>query len=481
MKQIKAILMLLAAMLIMASCTSGSDSETTLYGEAAITAFSVSKAVKYTTTESSDGTITTKKSTYTATSYKFVIDQLKHEIYNPDSLPAGTDPSRILCSISSFHNGIILIKDKTEADTYYYYSSTDSIDFSTPRTFRIVSSDGNGITDYTVKVNVHGEEADKFIWSNVYYIDYFAEMKGLKAFYKGGNFYIFGNHEGKTTVVMTPDGSAYDYEHSKQAFSADAWKNTALIGGDFYVFDDNKLYMSDDDAVNWKTIEYVSPKPIKQLIGASTFELYALSTDNKLLVSEAGFHDDGTYEAPGTTWLEENYDETTEPLPSEDLAMVCYPVYMADNSEQVLLVGNAEPYNSDHDYAYIWRKIIDFDYDLSWGQWNYMDRGNATLYNMPRVKDLNLLYYGQSIIAFYSSTIDDMDDSTLPKYSTMLQSRDNGITWKTSSSYTMPTKNFEPTMVSGVVDDKNNIWLFCAGGEGNVIKGYLPRVVWENK
>lgn len=477
MKQIKAIIMLLAAMLIMASCTSSSNSETTLYGEAAITAFSVSKAIKYTTTESSDGTITTTKSTYTATSYKFVIDQLKHEIYNPDSLPAGTDPSRMLCSISSFHNSIVLLKDKTEADTYYYYSSTDSIDFSTPRTFRVISSDGEGITDYTVKVNVHGEEADKFVWSNEYYVDYFAEMKGLKAFYQGGKFYIFGNHEGKTNVVMTPDGTKFDIDISKKTFGADAWKNTVLIGGEFYVFDDNKLYKS-SDAVTWEPINFTSPKTIKRLIGASTFELYALSTDNKLLVSEGRFLDDGTYEDPGTSWTVENYDETSVPLPTEDIAMVCYPVYMADNSEQVLLAGNTEISYGDHNYAFIWRKIIDFDIDLSWSQWTYMDRGDATLYNLPRVKDLNLLYYGNSILAFYGKT--DNDISSQP-FTVMLQSRDNGITWKTNTSYTMPATDHEPTSVSGVVDDKNNIWLFYAGGDGNIIRGYLPRVVWENK
>ena len=106
-----------------------------------------------------------------------------------------------------------------------------------------------------------------------------------------------------------------------------------------------------------------------------------------------------------------------------------------------------------------------------------MDRGDSPQLTLPRAKDITLLRYDDSILAFYGKT--NGESSTQP-YATMLQSRDNGITWKTSSAYTMPTTDLEPTMVSGAVDKNNNIWLFYAGGRGEVIKGYLPRVAWKN-
>ena len=471
MKQIKATFMLLAAMIFVASCAGSSSNETTLYGEAAITAFSVSKAKRTTTTESSDGTITTTTSTYTATSYKFVIDQLNHEIYNPDSLPEGTNPSRLLCSLTTYHNSVALFKDLEEEDTWFYYSSTDSIDFSSPRQVRVFSSDGTGYTDYTIKVNVHQETADKFVWTDMSYVDGFAELDGIKVFYDDDKFYVFGNYHGVTTITSTTNGKDFNYDISSINFGADAWKNTALMMGDFYVLDNNTIYRS-PDAITWETYTIKSDKPISRLIGASTFKLYALNSDGELIAS------DGVLEgSKETVWEKEECSDPSVPIPTEDVAMICYPVTMADFSEQVLLVGNTEISFGDHNYAFVWRKIIDFNLDLSWGLWTYMDRGDSPQLTLPRAKDITLLRYDDSILAFYGKT--NGESSTQP-YATMLQSRDNGITWKTSSAYTMPTTDLEPTMVSGAVDKNNNIWLFYAGGRGEVIKGYLPRVAWKN-
>lgn len=471
MKQIKAIFMLLVAMFIMASCTGSNNNETTLYSEAAITAFSVSKANRTITTESSDGTITTTTSTYTASSYKFVIDQLNHEIYNPDSLPAGTNPSRLLCSITTYHNSVALFKDLREEDTWFYYSSTDSIDFSSPRQVRVFSSDGTGYTDYTIKVNVHQEKADKFVWSDISYVNIFANMKGLKVLYDDDKLYVFGNYQDETMVVSTSNGKDFNYDISSINFGADAWKNTVLMMSYFYVLDNNTIYRS-PDAMTWETYTIKSDKPISRLIGASTFKLYALNSDGELIASDGVL--DGSKE---TVWEKEDYADSSVPMPTEDVAMVCYPVTMADFSEQVLLVGNTEISFGDHNYAFVWRKIIDFNLDLSWGIWTYMDRGDSPQLTLPRAKDITLLRYDDSILAFYGKSYGE--SSTQP-YSSMLQSRDNGITWKPSSSYTMPTTDLEPTMVSGAVDKDNNIWLFYAGGRGDVKKGYLPRVVWNN-
>ena len=79
MKQIRTLCTLLAAILMMASCT-GSSNETTLYSDAVITAFSLGNLNKYTTTESDDGTTELTKTTYKGSGYKFIIDQINREI-----------------------------------------------------------------------------------------------------------------------------------------------------------------------------------------------------------------------------------------------------------------------------------------------------------------------------------------------------------------------------------------------------------------
>ena len=153
--------MLLAVILGMASCTSTDSMEVTLYNDAAITAFTLGNLNKYTQSTDSNGTVTTTKTTFAASSYRFHIDQSKRIIYNTDSLPVGTDASHVLCDITTANNSTVFYLNLTDT-LYYYYSSSDSIDFSSPCKFRVISSSGTGYTDYTIQVNVHKEEGDVF-------------------------------------------------------------------------------------------------------------------------------------------------------------------------------------------------------------------------------------------------------------------------------------------------------------------------------
>ncbi len=147
------------------SCLSGGD-DTTLYDDAAITSFSVETLKRTIHTTSSKGTDSTYTATYSALAYPFSIDQIGHRIFNADSLPLGTDVAHVVCAISSYNNGTILIRD-VASDTLRYYVSTDSIDFTTPRRFVVLSNDGSGKTEYDVSVNVFQEDPDKFVWTLV--------------------------------------------------------------------------------------------------------------------------------------------------------------------------------------------------------------------------------------------------------------------------------------------------------------------------
>ena len=106
------------------------------------------------------------KETYTGSSYVFTIDQLQREIYNPDSLPLHTDPAHVICTVGTKNSGLLLIKD-VDSDTLRYYQSTDSIDFTHPREFRVYANDGSAYRNYTVKLNVHQEDPDSFRWNRV--------------------------------------------------------------------------------------------------------------------------------------------------------------------------------------------------------------------------------------------------------------------------------------------------------------------------
>ena len=466
MKQIRTLCTLLTTILIMASCA-GSSNETTLYSDAVITAFSLGNLNKYTTTEGDDGTSSLTKTTYKGSSYKFVIDQINREIYNNDSLPVGTDAEHILCSISTVNNGVPLFKNLNEEDTYYYYTSSDSIDFSSPRTVRVMSSDGQGYTDYTIKVNIHKEDGDQFVWDEMDGSTEVKLMKGLKALYHNDNIYLFGDLDGKTQVIRIKDDNNWERIAGSMEFSSNAWKNVVTMFGFFFLYDQNVLYVSMDGDI-WTPTSYQAEQPIKQLIGASTFELYALSTENKIMVSKDG----------GESWKIDSNDKPSM-LPSEDIAIVSYPVYMAERCEQVIMIGN-RPAGTNDRYAAVWRKIVDFDDFKEGGSWSYMDLGSMEDFLLPRLTDYNLLCYEDGLLAFGKFPVFSIESKP---YLKIYQSRDNGITWKIKDKiYAFPEDmgNKETVTISSVVDNDNNIWLFCTG-TGEVWKGRLNSAGWTYK
>lgn len=150
-KIIHALCMTLIASVLTTSCL-GDDEETTLYSDTAITAFTLGTLNRYVKT-TTDGVTTTTKVTLTGSSFVMNINHLTGEITNPVALPAGTDVAHVVCSITTKNNGMAMIVSKTGDGESYYYN-TDSIDFTTPRIFRVHSSDGTATRDYTVTLNV---------------------------------------------------------------------------------------------------------------------------------------------------------------------------------------------------------------------------------------------------------------------------------------------------------------------------------------
>lgn len=101
----------------------------------------------------------------------FTIDLDRGLIYNADSLPLGTDVSRLLVSMEyssaysvefNVKNGKVLQKDTTFA-----YSSSDSVDFTGDVKLTIVAADQVTRRTYDVKVNVHKMKPDSMSWDRI--------------------------------------------------------------------------------------------------------------------------------------------------------------------------------------------------------------------------------------------------------------------------------------------------------------------------
>jgi hypothetical protein len=142
------------------SCLGDNDDDVTLYDDMAITNFALTVVNQLVTVQSSTGVDSTYKKSITSGLPVFNIDHYKQQIFNTTPLPAKCDLEHILASVVSKNNGVVTIKSLT-SDSLFYYSSTDSIDFSKPRIFRVYATDNSGYRDYTVTVNMSGGDVSE--------------------------------------------------------------------------------------------------------------------------------------------------------------------------------------------------------------------------------------------------------------------------------------------------------------------------------
>lgn len=482
MKQIKTTYLLIAMLLgTLAACTTtDDDSTTTLYDDAAIATFKLGTMNRYV-----DGV----KSTYSGSSYAFHIDQLSRTIYNTDSLPVGTDVEHVVCTLGTVNNSMPFIID-LDGEYMTYYTGTDSIDFTTPRKFRVYSSNDSGYTEYTVKVNVHKEDPDAFVWKKMADIP---AMTGVRTVVYDNRIYVFGDEGGTTKAYYTTDGDLWTAATLPALTDADAWQSVAATQDSLYILDGSKIYRS-HDATTWDEDNSLSANGItlQRLLGASNTEVYGLTTDGTLTTKYC------TDELP--IWIKAT-DETQssfDELPTQDYAMVSFPMNLSDSTDYVLMTGNkkiGEEWNSR-----MWRRIVDYsetgiislliEYitELAQGQsdnpewirkWTYLDRASDRRYEMPALENIQLLWYDDVILAFGGK---DLNDPTVLPLGTIYKSRDNGITWKKDDNYTMPPADGEATFNNAATSfsattSNGYIWITCAG-TGEVWRGHLNRVAW---
>lgn len=326
------------------SCLNSSDNEVTVYDDMAVTAFTLGTLNRYLHKTTSSGSDSIYKTTFTGSGYVMSIDQIRHEIYNRDSLPVGTDSRHVVCTITTRNNGVALFESPTSSDSLTYYNSTDSIDFSQPRYLRIYSSDGMGFARYKVTLNVRQMDAGRLLWQQV---------------------------AAGTPLPETPTAG---------------WQFKLDEAG-------NALYASHDG---------------------------------------------------GATWTAGTYDTDPSLLPTgESASFACWT--LKNGTDYALLVGD----NAQQDSAVVvWRKIID---DKISTDWVYMPLAKGNQYYLPKGGHYWLL------------PMTDGNVLAISAEGTIYLSRDQGITWKTSSLLAAPTGL--GTVAAAATDGKGGYWLQNADGQ----------------
>lgn len=452
------------AAVMFTSCLGDNEDEYISYDDTAITAFVLGTMNRYLHTTSSKGVDSVYKATYTGNVYKFYIDHINRTVYNPDSLPYGTDAKHVLCTITAKNSGYIGIKSLT-SDSINAYVSSDSIDFSTPRIIVIASNDLTATRNYTVKVNVHQEKADEFKWQQMTTPEWLVGMQSLRALPCGERMFVFGSADGSTGVIyssslengnewtaVTPDIGG--------TLPADIHENVVVKDDLLYVKVGDKLFRS-ANGENWEEVGNI---PYRQLVGSSANQLFAMGNDNLLYASSDN----------GTSWTVETLDDQVALLPTTDINLVAAPLVTDESAERIIMAGNRDvtAYPED-DKAEVWVKVRPSEsIEDSW-----MLLTPAKSYALPRMNHMAMVPYAKGLLALGAEGVGACDQTAFSKF---FFSLDGGLLWQTDSRFVLPSAFASGSVFSMTVDNNHFIWLFCSES-GQVWRGRLNEEGWQKE
>lgn len=456
------LLLLMMVVTLFTSCLGSDDDNTdngyTFYDDAGLTSFSLGTLTWVRDTVTASGADSTYTTTLSASDYDFYIDQNNAQIYNVDSLPYGTRLNKVALSTGSKNSSYVYLKSLT-SDSLTYCSSGDSIDMSQPRILRVVSLNGTTWRDYTVTVNVHKQKPNDLVWSSFETNNVLNDYTHMKALAKGDSVYVVGTN-GQTTYLagtaindpshwtaLTPD--------INMAFSAEVYKSAVVSGSYIYLLT-NGIVVRTVDGNHYEQV--ASNASLKQLVGATSTQLFALSTDGELLCSTD----------KGATWQTDQTSGDSQYLPQTDVNYVCQPVRTNDKMEQILLVAK----NANLTRTVSWTKIVDFGENSAQYPWSYVNSGIESRYALDAYDNLAIVGYNGGVLAFGVQ-----NDGTT---NTCLFSQDFGITWKENIYLYLPT-SFTPQdgVFAAATDSKNYIWLI-EKGSGKVWRGRLNKLGWAS-
>lgn len=410
-----AFIALITATLSLSSCLSSDETTVEYTHDTAIMAFSLGSLDRYTKTKAGKDTLL--KANVTGSDYKFYIDQAQRLIYNVDSLPCGVRDTAILATISSKNSSPILLMDINKTDSVAaYYSSSDSINFSKPRFIRVYSSDYSAYAQYKVTVNVHKELPYEFKWHELAQNNsQLAAFSDLKAVACGDDIYVFGKTAEGTQVLKSAinDGSAWSSIMMNVSLSSDAYQSAVALEGKLYISDGGKVYAS-ADAATWALVSSENAD-VKQLIGASSKNLYAYNTAAGISVSKD----------KGVSWEQEKLDTDKAYLPTQNISMNVAGVLSAKDVENVMLLGTRDKALNDT-VATTWLRTVDYDANED-GQWNYLEIEKNKSGKMPWLDQVITCAADTGFVALGSN-------------GKWYKSQNAGLTWKQDKMVVLPAK-----------------------------------------
>lgn len=458
------IAVLLAALFSLVSCLDTNDGDYVYTDDSAVTAFSVTSAKKAVHVRASNGADSVYTTSVKLSAYKFVIDQQRCVIYNPDSLPYGVDPTKLLVSANSVNSGSLVLKSMT-SDSLSYLSTTDSLDFSKPRELQVYSLSGAAVRKYEVRVNVHQEPADQFNWTKLPNPTAFTSANGVKSFVvttaSGATRRFLLASDGTTTTVYRADGDAAwtaatpDFNHT---LAAETYRSAAVKHDTLFVCD-NGVVMATTDGDTW-TQQATAEAGVARIIAANPIRLYAYNNEGVMVSSDDS----------GKTWKAAGMDESATLLPNGDIAYATLPLATNANAFRTLLIGSV-PEASTTAFS-IWGKIDEGTAYSENQPWMFYDHNTLNRHELSLMQNFSAFTYDGKIMM-----VGNEDRIYLPYF---YGSRDGGITWEADTVITSPLGFFVTGPYTVSVDKDHFIW-FVSGKTGETWRGRINRLGWKKE
>lgn len=437
-KNILVLPLLLLSVLWCYSC--GDDDEVVLSSDCYISSFTLGTVIRSAVMTSSTGEDSVYYVSYDASGYCMNINQLEGTIENHDSLPLNTSVRALLVTVAT-SGSVIYRQADEEEENWAIYSSKDSIDFTHPQIFRVISADGSAWRDYRVSVNVHQVDGEAFVWKKISQPALWASADSLRLLVWNEKAWVFAKEGTAVRVFCSSVEDGMQWEEVLPTGCEQADVNTLMaFDGSLYMSCADGSLVCSGDAKNWVPVE--SEPDGLRLVATDDTSLYALSGNAIWRSSD------------GRTWTEEALDDEPSFLPTQDVASVSY--VQSNGVRKVMLIGNRsqEEYPADM-HAMVWGRgtLTGTEVPL----WMYYNASSDNNYLCPRLSSLQLLHYGDVLMAFGGESLDGTSHEAFDAF---YVSEDNGITWKTSTVYVFPDGvGGTGSVLAAATDAQNYLWL----------------------
>lgn len=437
----------LAVSLLSVSCLND-DTEITYSDDASITAFSIQDIETVLINDTDTVTFTTSGS-----DYPFTIDQLGGRIYNNDPLPYRTDIKKVALTISGSSGSFrtYTLKDRNGADSTVVWSSSDSLDFTSPVLF--ASYAPNGITNrvYEVKINVYQVDPDTLIWQRVEGSNYpGASIQGKqKAVCFQGKVFVFAESASQVEVASATDASTWTALTPLPGLNAKAdYSSVMVFNGKLLIVAGSEVYSS-VDGLTWQK------EPVTATGLVSAFS-------DRLIAVNAGQWVEAVPQPDGTLQWNETGVETPAGFPEGGYISVTMPCATNNSIEQTVMISDWE---STTGATTVWTVYSNQN------QWVSYTTGDNADYSCPKLEDMAMIRYDNALYVFGGKGMDGEDE--VEAFGGFYQSRDNGLVWKLLTekmSFPEELRGTEASF-SYVVDEDSFIWIMPSGSN----------VVWKGK